>query len=39
MNASDLEEEILKFQLDISLRARASEKKIGIYSMKNSTQA
>jgi hypothetical protein len=27
MNASDLEEEILKFQLDIPLRARASEKK------------
>jgi hypothetical protein len=39
VNTSDLEEEILKLQCDISLKARASEKNSGIYSMKNSTQA
>jgi hypothetical protein len=36
---SDLEEEILKLQCDIPLKARASEKNLGIYSMKKSTQA
>jgi hypothetical protein len=36
---SDLEEEILKLQCDIPLKARASENNSGIYSMKKSTQA
>jgi hypothetical protein len=36
---SDLEEEILKLQCDIPLKARASERNSGIYSMRNSAQA
>jgi hypothetical protein len=38
-NVSDKDEEILKLQCDIPLKARAPEKIYGIYSMKNSTQA
>jgi hypothetical protein len=36
---SDLEEELLKLQCDIPLKARAPERNSGIYSMKNSAQA